>query len=168
MKPTTGGGARSAHPELDALAREAAEMLRAPIALVSLVDAVGQRFPGLHGLGGWAGAARATPLSHSICRHVVRIGAPLAIGDSRRHPLTADNGAVIELGVVAYLGAPLRDASGAIAGAFCVIDVRPRSWRARSRQALAEFALLAEAELGFAPAQAERSAARARLERSQA
>jgi hypothetical protein len=58
-------------PVLDRLTRIASVLLGVPVSLVSLVDNLGQHFPGLNGLGGWAGDRRGTPLSHSFCRHVV-------------------------------------------------------------------------------------------------
>lgn len=150
---------------LDRLAAEAAERLPTPVAAVSLVDGRRQRLAGLHGLTGELAGARETPLSHSICQHVVRIGAPLAIEDARQTPFLADNPAVVELGVAAYLGTPLRGPDGALIGALCGIDVRPRRWSLAQRQLLADLALLAEAELGLETAAARRDEVRRRLDR---
>ena len=63
----------------DRLTRVAARVLGAPVCLVSLVDARRQFFKSAHGLGGPAGEARETPLTHSFCQHVVTSGAPLVV-----------------------------------------------------------------------------------------
>ena len=56
----------------DSLTRVAAQALDAPVVLVSLVDDQGQFFAGATGLLGEIAVCRATPLSHSFCKHVVK------------------------------------------------------------------------------------------------
>jgi len=51
----------------------------------------------------WADARR-TPLTHSLCRHVVTTGRPLVLTDARQDPLTRASPAVPGLGVVGYAG----------------------------------------------------------------
>jgi GAF domain-containing protein len=115
-------------PAFDRLTRLACRLLGTPVALVSLVDADRQFFAGQRGLAEpWAGL-RQTPLSHSFCRHVVAGDAPLVVADARGHPLVCDSPAVAELGVAAYLGAPLRAPGGLVLGSLCVIDTAPRAW----------------------------------------
>jgi diguanylate cyclase (GGDEF)-like protein len=75
----------------------------------------------------WA-SRRETPPSHSFCQHVVRSAGPLVVRDAREDPLVRDNPAILDLGVVAYLGAPLTTSEGHILGAFCAIDGCPRDW----------------------------------------
>lgn len=112
----------------DALTRVAATALDVPIALVSLVDEKGQFFPGMTGLLGEIATCRSTPLSYSLCRHVVESGAVLRIVDARVHPLVSDNPAVEELGVVGYLGVPLTTSDGHCLGSLCAITPAPREW----------------------------------------
>ena len=131
---------------LDRLARLASHLLDVPVALVSLVDDRAQYFPGLHGLGGWAGAARQTPLSHSFCQHVVTTDAPLVVADARTDPRVATNGAVADLGVVAYCGVPIRTEDGHVLGSLCAIDGAPRAWDDRDLAVLRELADAAAAE----------------------
>src|SRR5918997_6238455 len=109
-------------PSFDRLTRLAAKILRAPVALVSLVDGDRQFFKSSLGLPEPWASLRETPLSHSFCQHVVHAAAPLVIADARAHPLVRDNPAIRDLGVVAYLGLPLATADGAVLGSFCVID----------------------------------------------
>src|SRR4051794_19320809 len=72
--------------QFDRLGRLAAALLRAPVALVTLLDVDRQFFKPCLGLPGpWAGW-RQSPLSPSICQHVLSSGEPLLIEDARRHP----------------------------------------------------------------------------------
>lgn len=137
----------TANPVLDRLARLTAELLGVPIALVSLVDDEAQHFPGLAGLGGWAGADRGTPLTHSFCQHVVATDGTLLVEDAARHPLVQDNLAFRELGVVAYAGVPLRTADGETLGALCAIDTVPAQWSDRQVRILEDLAAAAMAEI---------------------
>lgn len=125
-------------PDLDDFAERAAELLGAPVGLVSLVDARGQTLPGAFGLPEPWNSERWTPLSHSFCQYVVAAGQPLVIGNSDDAPLVAGNGAVLDLGVIAYLGVPLTLAgmtgaagtagAAAAVGGLCAIDHKPREW----------------------------------------
>jgi GAF domain-containing protein len=100
----------------------------APVLLISLVDADRQYFKGHHGLPEMVAASCQTPLSHSFCQHVVHSGDALVISDARRDPLVKDNPAVTDLGVIAYLGIPLRSRNRHVLGSFCVLDSKPRIW----------------------------------------
>ena len=115
-------------PIFDRFARIVAERLVAPVALVSLVDLDGQVFPGAFGLAEPWEAERWTPLTHSFCQYVVTSGDPLVVANSNDEPLVADNQAVMDLGVIAYAGVPLRTGAGPVVGAMCAIDHRPRQW----------------------------------------
>ncbi|HEX8835123.1 MAG TPA: ATP-binding protein [Abditibacteriaceae bacterium] len=112
----------------DRLTRLATKLLGVPVSLVSLVGAQRQFFKSQTGLvEPWA-SRRETPLSHSFCRHVVTTGKPLLVTDARRHPLLCDNGAIPDLGVIAYAGIPLETHEGYALGSLCVIDAKPRQW----------------------------------------
>ncbi|MCS6275665.1 MAG: response regulator, partial [Opitutus sp.] len=117
-----------AEANFDRVSRLASHLLKAPVALLSLVDDHRQFFKSAVGLGGWAGEARETPLTHSFCQHVVTSGANLVVEDARGHPVVCDNLAIPDLGVAAYLGIPVRDRDGFVLGSFCVIDGVTRSW----------------------------------------
>lgn len=133
----------------DRLTNLVRHLLKAPVALVSLVDADRQFFKSAAGLPEPWAARRETPLSHSFCQHVVATGAPLWVEDARDHPLVCDNLAVPELGVVAYLGMPLATADGLVLGALCAIDTEPREWTAEDAAALRDLAALAMSEVSL-------------------
>src|ERR1700761_9314590 len=71
----------------DRLTRMVTRLLGVPVSLVSLVDDKRQFFKSLHGLTGWAGEQRQTPLSHSFCQHVVIQQKPLVVADAERDAL---------------------------------------------------------------------------------
>ena len=127
-------------PALDAVAAEASRRLQAPTAMVSLVDADRQVFPGAVGLPEPVASARQTPLTHSICQYAVMHEAPIVIGDLRTHPELSSNPAVSELGVGAYAGAPLVTSDGLVLGTLCVLDNEPREWTDAQVETLTEMA----------------------------
>jgi signal transduction histidine kinase len=149
----------------DRLTRLAARLLRAPIALVSLVEADRQFFKSCVGLPDDVTTARGTPLSHSFCQHAVERGQPFIIDDARMHPLVRDNAALRDLDVIAYAGIPLRTVDGFVLGSFCVIDHVPRRWTVDDLSTLSDLAasVMTEIELRTALRQAEAARAEAAL-----
>lgn len=142
----TGLGPR-ADGAFDAFARLVCRFLDVPVALVSLVDDERQFFPGAQGLEGPAGAARQTPLSHSLCQVVVRTGEALVVADTAVDALTCTSLAVSDLGVAAYAGMPLRDDEGRVLGSLCAIDLEPRRWTDAEIETLHDLADACSAEL---------------------
>lgn len=67
-------------------------------------------------------------MSHSFCQHVVTSGEPLVVANAHDTPLVAENLAIMELGVIAYAGVPLRVGGGQVIGSMCAIDHSPRAW----------------------------------------
>lgn len=104
------------------------DFLKAPVALVSLIDEDRQFFKSCLGLPEPWQSRRETPLSHSFCQHNRIARQPLVIPDARIHPLFKNNPAIEDLCVVAYLGMPLVTSDGYVLGSFCVIDSVPRQW----------------------------------------
>ena len=131
----------------DAHARWAADLLGAPIGLVTVLDDGRQHFAGMHGLDGPVAVDRSTPISQSLCAIVTDEGRPLAMEDGRRHRWLRTHAAVRGLGIRAYLGLPLRLPDGSRIGAVCVADVRARRWGAAHHGALTRVRDLVEAEL---------------------
>ena len=139
-----------ADPALDRLAGLASEVLDAPVALVSLVDADRQFFTSCVGLPTPWSERRETPLSHSFCQHVVASREPLVVEDARVHPILRDNLAIRDLGVIAYLGIPLIDHAGHALGSLCVIDERPRRWTPDEQRLLRDIATAVVTEIELA------------------
>ncbi len=131
-------------PAFDGLARLAADLCDAPIALVSLVDETRQWFKSRVGL-----TASETPRVESFCSHAIESPDQIfevtdAATDSRflAHPLVEG-----DPGIRFYAGACLRDGEGRPLGTLCVIDTVARSLTTQQRRTLAELAHQVEALL---------------------
>jgi GAF domain-containing protein len=75
---------------------------------------------------------------------------PLVVRNAHDDPLVRDNLAIMDLGVVAYVGVPLRQGTGPVVGAVCAIDHRPRDWSDVQVKLLSELADDVSAALGEA------------------
>jgi GAF domain-containing protein len=137
-------------PAFDRIARLAAQVLNAPVALVSLVDADRQFFKSCLGLPEPWAAQRETPLSHSFCQHAVARREPLVVDDARQDELLRDNLAIRDMGVIAYAGIPLIDGEGNALGTLCVIDSQPRHWTTHQVQLLSDLAASVVTEITLA------------------
>lgn len=136
-----------AEEAFDRLTRLASKIVKAPVSLVSLVDADRQFFKSFVGvIEPWA-SRRETPLSHAFCQHVVASGEPLIVEDATQHPLVHDNLAIEELKIVSYLGMPLSSSDGYDLGSFCVIDDHPRAWTPAEIEIVRELALSVMVEI---------------------
>jgi GAF domain-containing protein len=71
---------------------------------------------------------RSTTLDYSICQHSAGMNFPLVIDDTFSHPLMRGNLAVEELGVAAYLGAPVHSRDDDATGAVCALEFHRRQW----------------------------------------
>ncbi len=129
-----------AEDRFDRLTRLAQRLLRAPVALISLLDADRQFFLSAQGLPEPWASLREMPLSQSFCRLVVEAKLPLIVEDAPRDPRVHGNPIIKTLGVAAYLGVPLALPSGRVVGALCVVDGEPRHWPAEDVQALTDLA----------------------------
>ncbi|MFJ8251271.1 GAF domain-containing SpoIIE family protein phosphatase [Streptomyces sp. NPDC094466] len=145
---------------MERFARLVGAVVGVPVALVSLVEPSRQVFPGMLGLAEpWAGK-RETPLTHSLCQHVVTEGRPLVLTDAREDARTCDSLAIPGLGVVGYAGMPLTDADGHVLGSLCAIDTRPREWTGAELGLLEDLAAACSAELRLRIVSRQREAAR--------
>lgn len=135
--------------EYDRLTRMAQHVFNAPVALISLVDDRRQFFKSLQGLPEPVASIRETPLSHSYCKHVVMQGETLVISNSNDHEISRNNPATKEMGIGAYLGAPLLAPTGEILGSFCVIDYKPRQWNDLDRSIIEDFSKMVTAEIAL-------------------
>ena len=109
----------------DRLTRLAVRALRAPVAAITLVDEDRQFVKSCCGKHDrWPGEA---PLSHSFARHVVENREPIVV-EAADDELVRANPALIESGIVAYVGVPLMTSEGHVLGALAAVDFAPRSW----------------------------------------
>ena len=138
------------NPAMRRLARLATQILRVPIAMVSLVDRHRQVFHGATGSAadaetGWT--IRETPLSHSLCQVAVHSRADVVIPNTHIDSRYAELPSVVALRISAYCGVPLMLSNGLVLGAFCAIDHEPRLWQEQDLQVLHDLAAWAVVEL---------------------
>ena len=136
-----------AEETFDRVTRMVCRLLDAPVALFSLFDSSRQFFKSTHGLAEPWASRREIPLPHSICQHVVRLGAPLVIGDAASEASLASNVMAAELDVGAYLGVPVRNAAGQVFASLSAIDHGKRNWREDDLATLRDLAAMVESEL---------------------
>ena len=157
----------SADEALDRIARLAARVLRAPTSLINFidVDAQRQRFRGYVGLPEEFARAGSAPLEYGLCPHVAQTGECLAVTDAREDVRFRELAVVAKLGVVAYLGQPIRTRGGEVLGVLSAIDRSPREWTETERAVLADLAESVVAEVEWRRQLEARAAAEAELER---
>lgn len=125
----------------------AAKALRAPLSLISLVDAHGDIRKSSLGPHESRSAACQLPLFESLCRTVVRSGAPLIVDDIQKRSTWGGDGELRSAGALAFAAVPLQGADGATLGAFAVIDTKPRHWSSDDVRMLQEFAATVMTEI---------------------
>ena len=130
----------------DRLTRAAMVVVRAPIALVTLLDSDRHFFKSQCGLPEPYATSRETPLTHSFCKHVVGSHEPLIVPDVRTHPLFRDR-PLVEGSVLSYAGFPLITSEGHALGTFCVIDWSVREWTGEEIQSLSVLTAAAMSEI---------------------
>ena len=110
-------------PGFDDLARLAADLCAAPMALVTFIDADRQWFKASIGLD-----VEATPRDVSFCAHTILGSNVLVVPDAAADARFSDNPFVTgDPHIRFYAGAPLIADGGHALGAICVVDRVPRS-----------------------------------------
>jgi len=115
---------------LQAIARLAGRLLRAPMAVVTLVSDEEEFFFGSDGLPPALSAGGRASLEYSVCKYIVCRDYPVACADMinedggrlSRHLLAA------QYGVRAFLGVPVRDTDDHPIGSLTVMDRAARPW----------------------------------------
>ncbi|HEU4813650.1 MAG TPA: GAF domain-containing protein [Xanthomonadaceae bacterium] len=126
-------------PAYDDIARLAAVVCDAPVALVSLIDRDRQWFKAQVGTD-----IAETPRDEAVCDHAIRApGGLLEVPDLARDPRFARHPSVAGIkGARFYAGMPLVTPGGAAIGTVCVVDRQPRRLEPKQRSALASLARL--------------------------
>lgn len=134
-------------PSFDRLTLLATKLLKCPASVVTLVDEHRQFFKSCVGLPEPWATSRESPLSYSFCRQAVICNAPLIVRDAHTDDRVKDNAAVVEFGVRAYAGIPIRTRTGDVLGSFCVFDGIARDWSDAELEILTELASSVESEI---------------------
>lgn len=136
----------AAEAAFDELTQLAAELFRAPVALVSLLDDRRQWFKSKVGV-----EISETPIELAFCAHAIDGDRVMVVPDARQDARFADNPFVTgETSVRFYAGAPLITPTGTALGTLCVIDREPRQpLGAREEMILQRLADFVMTELEF-------------------
>jgi GAF domain-containing protein len=120
-------------PEFDEFARYLAQTLDAPFAMVNIIGPERQYFAGLYPSSQDRGVApemdpfRTMACDHGYCMYVVTRKHAMAVDEVMDYHLFAGNPVVDQIGIRAYLGAPLIDPTGTL-GTICVLDTKAHDW----------------------------------------
>lgn len=148
------------------LTRLAAQVLRAPMAVMTVLDHGSSRWVATAGLTASAmSGVQHTPMVGSFCQYVLTDEATtFSVDDATSHARTKDNPTVALLGARGWAGAAIRDGHARVLGSVCVIDVVPREWTASDLELLEALAAAAAAQMSLLTAAAGRQLARDDLE----
>ena len=130
---------------VDGIARLAARLIGAPIAIVAVTDVEEEHFVGSCGLPPPLDTREPVPAAYSVCRYVVSADHPVVVGDMTADPDLAGHALAVEFGARAFAGVPLRDADDRTIGSLLVVDTVVRGFTEADVTLLVEIAaLLAE------------------------
>lgn len=157
-------------PVFDDLARLAAQVCHAPMAVISFVDRQSQWFKSQYGLDCWE-----YPRQNTFCEQVLLEDDLLIVPDTADDERFITSPAVVGSAQARfYAGAPLRVPSGHVLGGLSVLDRRPRTLDEGQRESLRALArqVVAQLELqrsiaGLRRAADERADALAKLRKSE-
>src|SRR5688572_31873389 len=112
----------------DRVARLAAALLHAPIAIVSLLDEDRHVVKSSVGLTGRSRVWRKVPLALRYARQAVSTGRPVFLSNTgvKSEEQSAEQAKTPD--GVAYAVVPLSTADGHVIGTICVIDTGPHGW----------------------------------------
>lgn len=146
----------------DRITTLAARMLRAPIAIVSVVDTDRIWFKSHHGLPGVKQIGR----DPGLCASAILQDGPWVVTDAATDPRTLTNPLVAgNFGLRFYAGVPLTTSDGYNLGTLCVLDLEPREIADDEIATLKDLAALVMAELDLRLAARRTVAAEALLRR---
>lgn len=131
---------------LDRLTRLAATLIDVPATFISLVAADRDYYISHCGLAEPLATIRELR-GTTFCHYALVSGDTLAIDDTRADPVYRNVPTVESLGIGAYIGVPMKTASGDVIGSFCAVDLKARAWTARDRTVMEELAASAMREI---------------------
>jgi len=150
-------------PEFDDVARLAAQICEAPVALITLVDDRRQWFKAEIGLG-----LRETPLHASICAKAILQPGLFVVSDASKDRRFRFNPLVVgEPRVRFYAGVRLETPDGLPLGTLCVADVKARTLSEQQAFALRTLARQVMSQLELRRALGERDEALAASQRAE-
>ena len=126
-------------PELDSLVSLARDMFDVPYAAANIIDEDWQCAASQSGL-----LLTRCSRTDSVCTHVVHARELLVVADLMADHRFAANPAVVgHPHFRFYAGAPMQLDEGAVVGAFCILDTKPRNFSPEQVESLRRFASVA-------------------------
>src|SRR5687768_263950 len=127
----------------DRVARLAAALLHAPIAIVSLLDEDRHVVKSSVGLTGRSRVWRKVPLAQRFARQAVSSRTSVVIGDSKASSESgsASPAAAESPDGVAYAVSPILTVDGMVIGTIAVVDPAPHAWTATEIASLTDLAI---------------------------
>lgn len=132
-------------PVFDELTKAAAEVMRAPFALLSVMDHEMSFWKSTYGI---PDAMRSETVADSFCQYVVERRQELYTADVRTNEITSANPTIEAKGVRAWAGCPV-ELDGEVLGTLCVIDSEVREWSVEDRAVLHGLAAIASREIAM-------------------
>ncbi len=133
----------AAEKRFDRITKLAQQVLRTPIALITLVDGHRQWFKSTQGID-----IRETERDLSFCAHAILDGDIFEVSDTWNDPRFADSPLVRGAPHIRfYAGAPLKTSEGYRIGTLCVVSDAPRRLTEQERGILRDLADCVEAEI---------------------
>jgi GAF domain-containing protein len=131
-------------PILNQVAARAAERLKLPVSMVSVVLDEALLVAGFHGPDGlWLSEVGGHPVEWSFCATSVRTREAFVVESATQHDYHRTNPLVTQDGVRCYAGVPLISSRGFVLGNLCVVGMEERTFSGEEMDALR--ALAAEA-----------------------
>ncbi len=112
----------------DQYSREAKRILKAEMAIVSLVMVDRHFYKCALGLECPLKNRRKSPIAFSLCKIGVERREPLVIRDGLNDPESKDHPAITQLKIQSYLSVPLMDENDHALGTLCVANLVPQDW----------------------------------------
>jgi K+-sensing histidine kinase KdpD len=111
----------------DRLARLAADILKVPLTIISLVGDKKQFFKAGYGLPPPYDELREVPIDASICRYTLS-GEEIIASDAAYDSLLMYHPTTEPWGITAFMAIPMKTSDGHVLGAFCAVDDAVRNW----------------------------------------
>ena len=133
---------RPAEDRFDRLTRLGCRLMRAPFAMLTLIDETRQWFKSACGH-----MVNEAPRATSFCTYTIREQRPLVVPDAQVDSRFFAMPVVQDWGVRFYAGIPIYSQERQAIGTFCILDLEPRELDADDLRALQDLAACAESEL---------------------
>ncbi|MBO3738047.1 GAF domain-containing protein [Actinoplanes flavus] len=123
---------------LDDTARLVTRLLHTPMACVCLITEDEELFVGEYAIPHELSLPRRAPLAYSVCKYAVSADGVILSRDMTAEPdeILSRHLLVVEFGIRAFLGVPVRDRDGRPIGSLAVLDRRPRDWTGEETEIL--------------------------------